>query len=193
MMMIQSGRCGWSRIEWSESFSGRKVPDLKGPEQRGFDAELLLNEAKRAGTFAYVPYSSFPVGAAILFEDGTVVSGCNVENASYGLSLCAERNAMTTAVGEGRLKPVAIAIAGGGDGTICPPCGACRQFLSEFNSNMSVVLEEDGRTVIYRLSDLLPLMFKFHGKGQLTKQKKTKSTDVVLLRFLDVPTLANHQ
>lgn len=140
---------------------------MKGPEQRGFDAELLLNEAKRAGTFAYVPYSSFPVGAAILFEDGTVVSGCNVENASYGLSLCAERNAMTTAVGEGRLKPVAIAISGGGDGTICPPCGACRQFLSEFNSNMSVVLEEEGRTVIYRLSDLLPLMFKFHGKGEI--------------------------
>ena len=143
------------------------MPDLKDPEERGFDAEFLLNEAKRAGTFAYVPYSLFPVGAAILFEDGSVVSGCNVENASYGLSLCAERNAMTAAVGEGRLKPVAIAIAGGVNGDVCPPCGACRQFLSEFNSNMSVVLEENGRTVIYRLSDLLPLVFKFPGKGEI--------------------------
>lgn len=148
------------------SFSGRKVPEVKDPEERGFDAEFLLNEAKRAGTFAYVPYSLFPVGAAILFEDGSVISGCNVENSSYGLSICAERNAMTTAVREGRLKPVAIAIAGGSKGKICPPCGACRQFLSEFNSDMSVVLEEDGRPVIYRLSDLLPLQFKFPKIGE---------------------------
>jgi len=139
---------------------------MKYPEERSFDAMSLLNEAKKAGNYAYVPYSSFPVGAAILFEDGSVVSGCNVENGSLGLSICAERNAMTTAVGEGRLKPVAIAVAGGSKGKICPPCGACRQFLSEFNSDMSVVLEDDGRPVIYRLSDLLPLQFKFSGKGE---------------------------
>jgi cytidine deaminase len=78
---------------------------------------------------------------------------------------------MTTAVGEGRLKPVAIAVAGGIEGKICPPCGACRQFLSEFNSDMSVVLEEDGRPVIYRLSDLLPLQFKFSGKGETKNDK----------------------
>lgn len=144
---------------------------MKYPEERGFDAKSPLNEAKRAGSYAYVPYSSFPVGAAILFEDGSVVSGCNVENGSLGLSICAERNAMTTAVGEGRLKPVAIAVAGGIEGKICPPCGACRQFLSEFNSDMSVVLEEDGRPVIYRLSDLLPLQFKFSGKGETKNDK----------------------
>ena len=144
---------------------------MKYPEERGFDEKSLLNEAKRAGSYAYVPYSSFPVGAAILFEDGSVVSGCNVENGSLGLSICAERNAMTTAVGEGRLKPVAIAVAGGIEGKICPPCGACRQFLSEFNSDMSVVLEEDGRPVIYRLSDLLPLQFKFSGKGETKNDK----------------------
>ena len=144
---------------------------MKYPEERGFDAKSLLNEAKRAGSYAYVPYSSCPVGAAILFEDGSVVSGCNVENGSLGLSICAERNAMTTAVGEGRLKPVAIAVAGGIEGKICPPCGACRQFLSEFNSDMSVVLEEDGRPVIYRLSDLLPLQFKFSGKGETKNDK----------------------
>ncbi|HAJ93860.1 MAG TPA: cytidine deaminase [Synergistaceae bacterium] len=144
---------------------------MKYSEERGFDAKSLLNEAKRAGSYAYVPYSSFPVGAAILFEDGSVVSGCNVENGSLGLSICAERNAMTTAVGEGRLKPVAIAVAGGGEGKFCPPCGACRQFLSEFNSDMSVVLEEDGRPVICRLSDLLPLQFKFSGKGETKNDK----------------------
>ena len=92
---------------------------MKDPDDRGFDAKSLLIEAKRAAEFAYVPYSSFPVGAAILFEDGSVVSGCNVENGSFGLSICAERNAMTTAVREGRIKPVAIAVTGGKEGKIC--------------------------------------------------------------------------
>ncbi|MCK9342006.1 MAG: cytidine deaminase [Synergistaceae bacterium] len=144
---------------------------MKDPDDRGFDAKSLLIEAKRAAEFAYVPYSSFPVGAAILFEDGSVVSGCNVENGSFGLSICAERNAMTTAVREGRIKPVAIAVTGGKEGKICPPCGACRQFLAEFNGDMNVVLEEDGIPVIFRLSDLLPLQFKFSGKGE-TKDDK---------------------
>lgn len=151
---------------WLKSFLERKVPGMKDPDKRGLDVEFLLDEAKRAGIFAYVPYSLFPVGAAILFEDGSVVSGCNVENSSYGLSICAERNAMTRAVREGHLKPVAIAIAGGSKGKLCPPCGACRQFLSEFNNNMSVVLEEDGEPVVYSLSDLLPIQFKFSGKGE---------------------------
>lgn len=131
-----------------------------------FDANSLLNEAKIAKSYAYAPYSLFSVGAALLFEDGRVISGCNVENGSLGLSICAERNAMTTAVREGCLKPVAIAIAGGTEGEICPPCGACRQFLSEFNCDMYVVLEENGMPVIYRLSDMLPLNFKFSMKGE---------------------------
>jgi len=155
-----------------DQFFREEVPDMKDPEDTCFYAKSLLNEAKRAGKNAYVPYSSFPVGAAILFEDGSVVSGCNVENGSIGLSICAERNAMTTAVGEGRLKPVAIAVTGGSQGKICPPCGACRQFLSEFNSDMSVVLEEDGKPVIYKLSDLLPLQFKFSGKGEAEDDKQ---------------------
>ena len=77
-----------------------------------FDAGALLSEAKKAAKRAYAPYSGFSVGASILFEDGSVVSGCNVENESYGLSICAERNAMTTAVYKGGLKPIAIAIVG---------------------------------------------------------------------------------
>lgn len=135
------------------------------PEERGFDAEVLLKEARRAMSYAYAPYSSFPVGAAILFEDNSMISGCNVENGSYGLSICAERNAMTAAVREGRLRPLAIAIVEK-EGRLCPPCGACRQFLSEFNTDMLVVLEKDDRPIIYRLSELLPLPFKLSGKGE---------------------------
>ena len=128
-------------------------------EEKVFDAEALLRKARSAMSYAYAPYSSFPVGAAILFEDNSVVSGCNVENVSYGLSICAERNAMTTAVREGRLKPLAIAIVEK-EGKLCPPCGACLQFLSEFNCDMFIVLEENDRPIIYRLSELLPLRFK---------------------------------
>ena len=134
-------------------------------EERVFDAEALLKEARKAMSFAYAPYSSFPVGAAILFEDDSVITGCNVENGSYGLSICAERNAMTAAVREGRLRPLAIAIAGK-EGKLCPPCGACRQFLSEFNSDMFVVMEDGGRPVIYKLCELLPMHFELPGKGE---------------------------
>lgn len=139
-------------------------------EECVFDAENLLKEARIAKLHAYAPFSSFPVGAAILFEDNIIVSGCNVENGSYGLSICAERNAMATAVREGRLRPLAIAIVGK-EGKLCPPCGACRQFLSEFNCDMLVILEEDCRPVIYKLSELLPLRFKLPGKGE-TKDDK---------------------
>jgi len=135
------------------------------PEERVFDAEALLKEARKAMSFAYAPYSSFPVGAAILFEDNSVVSGCNVENVSYGLSICAERNAMATAVRQGRLRPLAIAVVGK-EGKPCPPCGACRQFLSEFNIDMLVVLEEDAQPIIYTLSELLPMRFKLYRKGE---------------------------
>jgi cytidine deaminase len=138
---------------------------MTGPEESAFDAEALLKEARKAMSYAYAPYSSFPVGAAILFEDNSIFSGCNVENGSYGLSICAERNAMATAVREGRLKPLAIAIVEK-EGKLCPPCGACRQFLSEFNCDMLVVLEEDHRPIIYRLSELLPLRFKLSAKGE---------------------------
>lgn len=138
-----------------------------------FDAGALLSEAKKAAKRAYAPYSGFSVGASILFEDGSVVSGCNVENESYGLSICAERNAMTTAVYKGGLKPIAIAIVGA-EGTMCPPCGACRQFLSEFNEEMHVVLEDRGKPVIYKLSDLLPLRFKLTGKGEIEDDRDEK-------------------
>jgi cytidine deaminase len=99
------------------------------------------------------------VGAAVLTEWGKVVGGCNVENASYGMSLCAERVAMAGAALAGSRHPLAIAVASGRP-AFCPPCGACRQFLSEFNPEIDVVLSVDGRLEIYRLDFLLPHRFK---------------------------------
>ena len=122
-------------------------------------AEVLLKKARIAATRAYAPYSSFKVGSALLMSDGSVVLGCNVENASYGLSLCAERTAVAGMVSIGHLDPVAVAVAGGKSGSPCPPCGACRQVLAEFNPDMLVVLESPNRILVMTVNELLPLSF----------------------------------
>jgi cytidine deaminase len=96
------------------------------------DMDALFEEAQRAATFAYAPYSRFRVGAALLAEDGTVFSGCNVENRSYGLSICAERSALVQGVSRGRRSFIALAIAAPDSPEPVGPCGACRQVLSEF-------------------------------------------------------------
>lgn len=122
------------------------------------DAELL-DQARAAAQFAYVPYSDFPVGAAILTGDGRVVSGCNVENASYGLTICAERNAITTMVatdrGDRRIIKIAVF---GPKAAPCQPCGACRQVMSEFG-RPEVIVEVDGQPVAYPFSEILPHSF----------------------------------
>lgn len=125
----------------------------------------MVEAAAEAREKAYVPYSGFAVGAALLFDDGRLVTGCNVENASYGLAICAERNAMTTAVAEGLTRPVAVAIAGPG-GLSCPPCGACRQFLAEFNREMTVLLEDAGGIKTITLEELLPFGFSLKGRRE---------------------------
>ena len=111
--------------------------------------------------FSYVPYSKFPVGAALLCEDGTVFTGCNVENAAFGSTICAERTALLKAVSEGRRTDwTAIAIAGKG-GDYCWPCGACRQMLYEFAPRLRVIAARgDGAYRSVELSELLP-----HGFG----------------------------
>ena len=109
--------------------------------------------------FSYSPYSNFKVGAALLCSDGTVFSGCNVENVSYGASNCAERTAVFKTVSEGHRSFEAIAIVSS-SGDFTPPCGICRQVLSEFSPSMTVVLSDKFRNLRkYALSDLLPASF----------------------------------
>ena len=122
-------------------------------------AEELLQKARVASERAYSPYSNFKVGAALLTAGGNVFLGCNVENASYGLTLCAERNAVAAMVVMGYLDPVAIAVVGGYTNAPCPPCGACRQVLAEFNRDMYVVLESPGRVIVMTINELLPVSF----------------------------------
>ena len=119
----------------------------------------LLNLAREASANAYVPYSHFPVGAALECEDGTVFTGCNVENAALGSTICAERTAACKAVSEGHRKFKRIAVFGEGE-NYCMPCGACRQFLSEFAPDMEVLCSKaGGRYVSYKLSQLMPYAF----------------------------------
>ena len=110
---------------------------------------------------SYCPYSKFPVGAALLCEDGQVFTGCNVENAAYGSTICAERTALVKAVSEGRRGGfVRLAVAGRGTDW-CWPCGACRQMLYEFAPNLTVLAARgDGQFQTVLLRDLLP-----HGFG----------------------------
>ncbi len=123
------------------------------------DDELrrLIAAAAAAREAAYVPYSHFAVGAALLGPGGRIFTGCNVENASFGLTICAERNAVAGAVGQGVRQFSAIAVVTGNGVT---PCGACRQVLAEFNPNMTVIAADvSGQHQSYVLSDLLPAAF----------------------------------
>ena len=122
-------------------------------------AEDLLKKARSVAGRAYAPYSGFNVGAALLMSDGSVVLGCNVENSSYGMTICAEMGAVAGMVSMGHTVPAAIAVAGGKPGTPCPPCGACRQILAEFNPDMPVVLESPGGIIVMTVKELLPFSF----------------------------------
>ncbi|MBR1599118.1 MAG: cytidine deaminase [Lachnospiraceae bacterium] len=104
---------------------------------------------------AYAPYSHFYVGAALITDDGSVYTGCNIENASYGATNCAERTAMFKAVSEGHAHFNRIAVAAY-DGTCAYPCGICLQVMNEFMADGTVILEENGKLVDYRVSELLP-------------------------------------
>ena len=121
----------------------------------------LLRIAKEASYNAYVPYSRFQVGAALECDDGTVFTGCNVENAAFGSTICAERTACVKAVSEGHKSFKRIAIYADSQNW-ATPCGACRQFMAEFSPEMEVLCSRgDGRYVSYKLSELLPHGFNF--------------------------------
>lgn len=119
----------------------------------------LLGLARQTAKNAYAPYSKFKVGAALITEDGHFFTGCNVENASYGLTLCAERNAIANMVAAGHRKFMAIAIHAENT-TECYPCGACRQWLYEFGKEADVIVEgKDSEPLHIKTTDLLPFAF----------------------------------
>ncbi len=132
----------------------------------------LLKKACDMLNFSYTPYSNFKVGAALLCQDGKIFGGCNIENAAYGPSNCAERTAFFKAVSEGHLKFDAIMIVGGPEGNIkdyCPPCGVCRQVMMEFCNpdTFKILLAKSENDIVeYTLKELLPLGF---GNADLQK------------------------
>lgn len=131
----------------------------------------LIKRALKAKKMAYVPYSGFHVGAAILTEDDQVYDGCNIEIASYSPTICAERTAIFKAVSEGHLKVKAIAIVGDADHTY--PCGVCRQVIREFGKDATVIIansEEDYRE--YSLDELLPHSFGPEDLESAAKEEK---------------------
>ena len=119
----------------------------------------LINLAEQASRNAYVPYSHFAVGAALECRDGTVFTGCNIENAALGSTICAERTAIFKAVSEGRRDFVRIAIAGRSE-DYCVPCGSCRQVMMEFAPELEVIcLNGKGESKTFALRELLPYGF----------------------------------
>ncbi|MEW5762101.1 MAG: rRNA maturation RNase YbeY [Bacillota bacterium] len=124
--------------------------------------EELLEAARRAMHNAYAPYSGLRVGAAVRTASGAVFAGCNVENASYGLTLCAERAAVACAVAAGERDLVAVAVVGDAP-EVHSPCGGCRQVLYEFNPEMLVVVAGPGGTYRYKVRELLPDAFALPG------------------------------
>ena len=114
----------------------------------------LIQTAVKMLDMAYVPYSHFPVGAALLCKDGTVFTGCNIENAAFGNTMCAERTALFKAVSEGVREFTAIAIASRGSAPF--PCGACRQSLNEFAPDLRILVTWDGNVRETTLRALLP-------------------------------------
>jgi cytidine deaminase len=139
---------------WQKEFGAHM--DVDGAKQ-----QELIAWARQAAENAYVPYSHFPVGAALLTDDGSIVAGCNIENASYGLTVCGERSAVFGAVSAGHRTIVAVAVSAP-KLPLTTPCGACRQVLSEFrpaSGDMLVILDDREAGQRVWLGDLLPRAF----------------------------------
>lgn len=132
------------------------------------DYNTLVNKAVEAKKNAHAPYSNFRVGAALLTEDNQIITGCNIENASYGLTMCAERTAIFKAYSEGFRKFKALALSADTSDYITP-CGACRQIISELCGNIDVILVNGNKEIkLIKAYDLLPLAF---GDKELNDRK----------------------
>jgi cytidine deaminase len=144
--------CLWSRLAPVQ----RKQDQRRRPAK--IDWSALIRAAREVRSRAYAPYSEFRVGAAVLGASGRIFSGCNVENSSYGLTLCAERNAVGQAVANGERRILAAVIAGGSQP--CPPCGMCRQVFAEFaGADLPIAVMAGRSRVLHQLGDLLPHAF----------------------------------
>ena len=127
-----------------------------------YDYKTLLDKAKEASDRSYSPFSHFAVGACVLAGSGKIYTGCNVENSSFGMTICAERCAIFKAVSEGEKEILAVAIYSPNTDN-CFPCGACRQVMAEFesdNAELEVITENLGQPEIRKLSEFLPYGFK---------------------------------
>lgn len=121
--------------------------------------KLLIEKAREAREYAYVPYSGFHVGAALITDDKTIYTGCNIENSSYGATVCAERTAVFKAVSQGKKHIKKIAVVSDSQRET-PPCGICRQVMAEFmEPDSQIILEAPEGLVVYKLSELLPNSF----------------------------------
>ncbi len=136
-----------------------------GSGARDGSIDRLIAAARAARRAAHAPFSGFAVGAALELRDGTIVTGCNVESASYGLTTCAERVAIVKAVSEGRRGFTRLAVVADGIGPV-PPCGACRQVLWELAGDLEIILADSTReTGRHRLRELLPHPFEGGRRG----------------------------
>ena len=127
------------------------------------DYKILMSEAQKARQKSYSPYSHFRVGAALLTKSGKIYTGCNIENAAYTPTVCAERTAIFKAVSDGERDFEALAVIGGAEGEtadFCAPCGVCRQVIAEFcNKDFKIILGNDDKFKAYTLDGLLPFAF----------------------------------
>ena len=139
---------------------------LKGMSEPVDSATKLMDAAREAAANAYAPYSNFQVGAALLFDDGSVVTGCNVENVSYGLTSCAERNALFRAIsGRGANRRIIAIAVTNLNGKPSPPCGACRQVLGEFTApDAQIHFSGENGVETHPFSKLLPFQFHLNRK-----------------------------
>ena len=128
------------------------------------DYKLLMDTAKEAAKKSYSPFSKFAVGAGVLTSSGKVYGGCNIENSSFGMTICAERCAIFKAVSDGEREILAVAIYSPNEDD-CYPCGACRQVMYEFQGEreIEIITEEKGELNIKKMSDFLPFGFKIQG------------------------------